>query len=164
MHLYLIKQSSHSLCASFFSETGILLDMEFQLFIDKFLLDRAPFCGATSTLCFGLWMTMLRIVFKDRVDSWSLALFLSLGRYDPQSHLRLSVPAIEPRSNFSTCSLTTYSGFITFGKPLSLKQSWIRLNLYARGKSFILNLFIDIGTISTLILVYLHTNTIPDHL
>ena len=43
-----------------------------------FLLDRGLFCGATGTLCFGLWMALL-LGFKTRVDSSSPVLFTSPG-------------------------------------------------------------------------------------
>ena len=43
-------------------------------FLFKFLLDRGPFCGATGTLCFGLWMTLPKV----RVDRSSPVLFFRL--------------------------------------------------------------------------------------
>ena len=46
-------------------------------FLKKFLLNQGPFCGATGTLCFGLWMT-LPVSFKVAMDRSSPAVFYHL--------------------------------------------------------------------------------------
>ena len=50
----------------------------------KFLLDSGPFCGATGTLCFRLWMT-LPMGFKARLDSSLLELFCHLRTMIPRA-------------------------------------------------------------------------------
>ena len=61
----------------------------------KFLLDRGPVCGATGTLCFGLGM-ILPTSFKSQGGSVITCTLLSLACNDPQSHLWLPGPGIEP--------------------------------------------------------------------